>query len=405
VSTRGRLRVVVAEDDPAVRAALAELIAGEPAFVLVGLAEDAPQAVAIAAAERPDIVLLDVRMPGGGGVAAARGIGRRSPRSKVIALSGQADRGTVLQMLEAGVVGYLLKGGSVDEIVEAIKRASEGFGSLSIELTGDIIKELGGQLHVQARARQQQEGSERRIRKALNTDDALTMVFQPIVELCSRSVVGAEALARFAGPPNRAPDLWFAEAEAVGLREELELLAVRKAIDALPLLPPDSYLSINISPMTLTRPGFRKLISRAHGSRLVAEITEHAPVSDYGRLHDSAAGLRMLGMRLAIDDAGTGYSSLRQILELHPDLIKLDISLIRGIHCDRSKQALASGLISFADKAGSAIIAEGIEHSSEADMLVELGVRHGQGFFFGRPGPLPLPEGGHGPRAASPGSR
>ena len=105
MTKKARLRVLVAEDDQAVRAALADLIEGEPSLKLVGAAADATEAIALAASEQPDVVLVDVRMPGGGGVTAARGIHRRSPRSKVIALSGQGDRATVLQMLEAGVVG------------------------------------------------------------------------------------------------------------------------------------------------------------------------------------------------------------------------------------------------------------------------------------------------------------
>jgi hypothetical protein len=215
-------------------------------------------------------------------------------------------------------VGYLLKGSSVDEIVDAIKRAPEGRGSLSIELTGDIIQELAGQLSAGTRMRNKRQTFERRIRRALENSRALAMVFQPIVGLRDGETVGAEALARFAGPPERAPSLWFAEAEAVGLGGELELLAVHKAIDALPLLPHRAYLTLNVSPTTLTNAGFLKLVSNADGSRLVAEITEHAQIEDYARLSEALTTLRALGMRLAIDDAGAGYSSLRHILELKP---------------------------------------------------------------------------------------
>jgi EAL domain-containing protein (putative c-di-GMP-specific phosphodiesterase class I)/CheY-like chemotaxis protein len=398
LTPEARLRVLVAEDDPAVRDALAELIDGEPDFELVGAVPDATEAIKLSAAEQPDVVLVDVRMPGGGGVTAARGISRHSPRSKVIALSGQGDRATVLQMLEAGVVGYLIKGGSVDEIIDAVKRAAIGHGSLSIEVTGGVIQELVGQLSLRTRKLEKQKVFERRISRALDREDAIAMVFQPIVRLRDREIIGAEALARFAGPPKRAPSVWFAEAAVVGLRTELELIAVRKAVEALSQLPRDAYLTINVSPVTLAKPAFLKLIAKADGTRLVAEITEHAPIHDYARLSTALVKLRALGMRLAIDDAGAGYSSLRHILELSPDLIKLDMSLIRDIHRDNSKQALAAGLISFADRSGAAIVAEGIERAAEARMLVELGVGHGQGYFLGRPGPLPLETKGYGRR-------
>ncbi len=390
MSKDDRLRVLVAEDDPMVRDYLAELIESERAFEYVGGAVDATEAVALAATVKPDVVIVDVRMPGGGGVTAARGIARRSPDSKLIALSGQGDRATVLQMLEAGAVGYLLKTCPAREIVDAIKGAPEGHGSLSIEVAGGIIDELAGELTVRTRTRKKHEASERRIRRALEGDSALAMVYQPIVELSDGTIVGAEALARFQGPPIRPPSLWFAEAASVALREELELLAARRAIEALPELPDDAFLSINVSPTTLMTKELLDLAAGSDAGRLVAEITEHAPIHDYAELDESLGRLRALGLRLAIDDAGAGYSSLRHILELRPDLIKLDITLIRNIDRDSAKQALAAGLISFAHKSGASIVAEGIEHEQEAETLVELGTNFGQGHYLAVPAPLPL---------------
>jgi EAL domain-containing protein (putative c-di-GMP-specific phosphodiesterase class I) len=120
----------------------------------------------------------------------------------------------------------------------------------------------------------------------------------------------------------------------------------------------------------------------------VAEVTEHARISDYGKLDRALAPLRRRGMRLAVDDAGAGFASLRHILRLNPDFIKLDRTLIDQIDRDRSKQALAAGLISFADKSGATIIAEGIERAAEVKTLVDLGVSYGQGYYLARPGPL-----------------
>lgn len=388
---RGPLRVLIAEDEAAVRELLAESIRGEPEFELVGAASDATEAIMFAAAEQPDVVLLDVRMPGGGGLRAAKGIRRRSPGSKMIALSGNGDRGTVLEMLQVGVVGYLVKGGPIDEIVEAIKGAPEGHGSLSTNVASDVISELTGRLNVQARIESRRSASERRIRRALEDESALAMVFQPIVALHGRKIVGVEALARFAGPPKRGSDVWFAEAAAVGLGVDLELAAVRKAIEALPHFSPSLYLSVNVSPATLMKDGFYKLVSKVECERLVAEVTEHARIDDYERLAAKVGALRALGMRLAVDDAGAGFSSLRHILNLSPDLIKLDLTLTRDINLDRSKQALAAGLITFAEKTGAAILAEGIETAAELEALVGLGVGYGQGWFLGKPAPIPLP--------------
>ncbi len=385
-----RLRILIADDDAAVREVLTEVIHGEPSFELVGVAENAPDAIACAAAEHPDVVLLDVGMPGGGGLAVAKGITKLSSASKMIALSGQSDRSTVLEMLEAGAVGYLVKGSSIGEIVGAVKDAARGRGSLSADVATDLIAELAGQMSVRSQALKKQQVRERRIGRAIRNEDAIAMVFQPIVALQGRKRVGVEALARFAGPPkNRPPDVWFAEAAEVDLGSELELAAVRKGIAALDRFPRGLYLSVNVSPATLVTAAFDRLAAQVGDGRLVVEITEHTVIEDYERVGFAVDRLRARGVRLAVDDAGSGFSSLRHILELNLDLIKLDPTLIRNLHLDQSKQALAAGLISFAEQSGATIIAEGVESAAEVKALIKLGVAYGQGYFLGRPAPAP----------------
>jgi EAL domain-containing protein (putative c-di-GMP-specific phosphodiesterase class I) len=117
-------------------------------------------------------------------------------------------------------------------------------------------------------------------------------------------------------------------------------------------------------------------------------MTEHARIDDYKGVNGALARIRELGVRLAIDDAGAGFASLRHILRLAPEIIKLDRTLIDRIESDRSRQALAAGLISFAEKIEATIIAEGIERSAEVEALLNLGVSYGQGFFFAKPAPL-----------------
>lgn len=229
--------------------------------------------------------------------------------------------------------------------------------------------------------------SSRRVWRAIEDEDAFGMVFQPIVTLSGREIVGAEALARFAGPPTQPPNSWFEEAAAVSLGVDLELVAVEKALDGMLDFPPEVYLSVNVSPATLVDPSFRRLVSRADPSRLVLELTEHHRVADYDCLAKALDEVRASGMRMAIDDVGAGFASLRHILKLRPELIKLDLSLIREINLDQSKQALAASLISFAEKSGATIIAEGIETAQELSTLVRLGVGYGQGLFLGCPVP------------------
>jgi len=132
----------------------------------------------------------------------------------------------------------------------------------------------------------------------------------------------------------------------------------------------------------------RDLLERADPSRIVVEVTEHAPVADYDELREALSGLRERGVRLAIDDAGAGFASLRHIIRLDPDLIKLDITLTRQIETDPVRQALAVALVSFAEQIGATVVAEGVESELELEALRRAGIRHAQGFLLGRPGPL-----------------
>lgn len=211
----------------------------------------------------------------------------------------------------------------------------------------------------------------------------LDLVFQPIVDLRTDDTVGVEALARF--PDGEAPDRWFADAETVGLGVELELLAVRCALTALPTLADSTYLSVNVSPATLGSPALARLLRRAPAHRVVLELTEHAAVGDYLTLNAAIRRLRARGTRLAIDDAGSGFASLRHILRLAPDIIKLDVSLTNGIDADPVLRALADALSSFAAAIDVTVIAEGVETEREVDTLRLLGVVYGQGYFLHRP--------------------
>lgn len=212
------------------------------------------------------------------------------------------------------------------------------------------------------------------------------VVGQPIVALETRQIVGVEALARFADGGSQPPNLWFAEAHAVGLGIELELALIEAAIAKLPDLPAGVSLSVNASPLAAMTAGFARLI-RANGRarRLVLEVTEHAEVADYDELSAALAPLRKLGMRVSIDDAGAGFASLSHIRHLGPDIIKLDLSLTRDIDTDEVRQALAESLARFAARIGAQMVAEGVETPAEAQALGRVGIRYGQGYLFGRP--------------------
>ncbi len=217
--------------------------------------------------------------------------------------------------------------------------------------------------------------------------EAITILHQPIHTMQSAQPVGVECLARFPDAAMRGPDRWFGEADAIGLGEELELLAVRCALRTLPHVPPHCYVAINVSPETVIAGGLLDLIRGIDRSRLVLEVTEHNAVQDYAVLTAQLEPLRAYA-RIAIDDVGSGYAGLRHIVDLRPDILKLDMSLTRNVDGDPARRALAHALVSFAREIGSTLVAEGIETEAERAALLELGVPLAQGFLFSRPMPV-----------------
>ncbi|MEV4703897.1 EAL domain-containing protein [Actinoplanes sp. NPDC049316] len=219
--------------------------------------------------------------------------------------------------------------------------------------------------------------------------EAVGTAFQPIVQLDDGMVRGYEALARFERDHFPNPAEAFAAAMTAGLGVELEQLAIRRALLRLDDLPAGAWLSLNASVEALLAPAtIEMLLAHAHRG-LAVEVTEHVPVRDYSALGEVLDRLRAVGILIAVDDAGAGFASLSHILQLRPDIIKLDIGLTRDIDTDPVRIALTRALVTFADSVGALLIAEGIETYAEHEQLRSLGVRHGQGYYIAKPGPLP----------------
>ncbi|HTC85401.1 MAG TPA: EAL domain-containing response regulator [Candidatus Acidoferrum sp.] len=218
------------------------------------------------------------------------------------------------------------------------------------------------------------------------SERAFDTVFQPIVTIPDRVVVAYEALTRF--HDGMRPDRRFAAAVDAGIGVELELATLESAIRGAEHLPRDAWLTVNVSPAAIAAGERLGRILRSCRHQLVLELTEHSAVDDYPMLRGA---LKELGVRfrVAIDDAGAGYASMQHVVELEPSLVKLDISLIRGIDRDPARQALVAGMRFFADRVGFRILAEGIETEEEFATLGSLGVPLGQGFLLGRPAALP----------------
>ena len=213
----------------------------------------------------------------------------------------------------------------------------------------------------------------------------VSVAYQPIIDARSRRCIGVEALARFPKPFD-GPHETFVAAYEVGLGFELERLIVRKTWSLLEQLGCDQFLALNLTPQALLR-----LASVAvHRddidlSNLVVEMTEHAVVDDYDTLRAELAPLRARGLRIGIDDAGAGYSSLRHVVELQPDVIKIDRSLVNGVADDRARRVAIGAFVLLAMDLGATVIGEGVERPQDLTALADLGVQAAQGFLLARP--------------------
>ncbi len=219
----------------------------------------------------------------------------------------------------------------------------------------------------------------------LMDENLFTLVFQPIYLTRERRVTGYEFFTRFNCEPQRSPDLWFEEAGRVGLQKALELAVISQALDHLSEIPDDIYLALNVSPETLLGDELHTLLAGQPLNQLVLEITEHVLVSDYACILLSLTLLRAKGLRIAVDDAGSGYANFRHILELKPDIIKLDMSITQYVDSDREARALAAALIGFATETGTTVVAEGVETQAQLEVLSKLQVNCVQGYLLGRP--------------------
>lgn len=208
------------------------------------------------------------------------------------------------------------------------------------------------------------------------------VLLQPIVELATGRRAGAEALSRFPTEWGQPPDECFADAELIGERENLEVLALRRAAEYLPDVP--GYIAMNISPATLFTPSGLDFLEALPLQRIVLELSEHDPIEDYDALKAVVGPLRAQGMRLAIDDVGAGFSSLRHIVATAPDVIKLDRSIVTGVAADPVLAVVVHPLVELADVLDAKVVAEGIETTADAAALTSLGVGLGQGWHFDR---------------------
>ena len=346
-------------------------------------ASDAEDAIELAVRERPDVVLLDVRMPGGGGLRATREITKRCGSTKVVALSAHEDSDTVIGMISAGASAYVPKGDSTEKILRTIHRAVN---------SNYVATERKTQLNVISPLLPRRTQQSTSVAKAI-LDGAITVEFEPIADLATGQIVGLDARPRVATLPHRSYDTWLADAEAADLLLDVELAAFRASLLALPMIPEDLFLEFEVTPSTAIEGRFRRAIRRPVASRIALGFSPLAPADKAALGTDPngiLAGLRGRGVRIAARDVGPGFAGLRHLSHLSPELARLDGTLVRALGQSFSSHSIVAAMVACASDVGARLIAPGVGSEEQLQELRNLGVEMVQGPLVG--GPIPLSE-------------
>ena len=286
---------------------------------------------------------------------------------------------------QAGIGSYVgvplyLTDGSLYGSLCTVSHSSHDVDEKDARFLGLLAELVAQELHEERRS----ASSRARISELIR-GRSIEIALQPIVDVHTGRVVGAEALSRFPRDYG-SPDQVFAAGHAVGLGRELERLAAGNAVEALTCLGPDAYLSINLTPAVAME--LADVVLEAPGlplDRVVLEITEHSAVDNYEILRDSLAATRERGLRLAIDDAGAGYASLHHVVQLRPDIIKIDRSLVHGNAENRALRSVIRAFTALADDLEAVVVAEGVETRADLCSARDLGVHAAQGYLLARP--------------------
>jgi len=242
--------------------------------------------------------------------------------------------------------------------------------------------------------REESDAQERitRLRDILVNERIRTLV-HAVFDLETMEVIGYEALSR--GPEGsefERPDKLFGIAYGADLVMRLERVCRKRALEAATEMPEGRLLFLNIEPEAVSDPQLRDMVTQTllsapaiAPSSVVLEITERSAITDFAAFRSTLEFVRALGYSVAVDDAGAGYGSLQCLAEVTPEWLKVDLSLVRGVDTDSVRATLIESLVTFADRVGARLIAEGIETEAELGRLRELGVRYGQGFLLATP--------------------
>ncbi|MFZ5476532.1 MAG: EAL domain-containing protein [Myxococcota bacterium] len=369
-------RVLVADDDDGVRRLVVRSLRRVGHDVVE--ATDGTEAIGLLARERFDAVLSDIVMPGADGLEVLRVARRTDLDVPVLLMTGDPSLATAIRAIEFGAVSYLVKPFEPGALETEVGRALRlhGFARLKRRAM-EIAGKEGGQLADRA-------SLEVRLQSALDT---MWPAFQPLVDVVGRRVFAYEALMRTeerALP--RPPDVLEA-ADRIGRLEDVGRVMRHRVALAAARLPQETLLFVNLHPRDLLDEELYLADAplAAMAGRVVFEITERAALDGIGDVARCTKALRDLGYRVAVDDLGAGFAGLTSLVLLEPEIVKLDMTLIRGVDRDATRQHVIRAMVGLAGEMGLKVIAEGVETDGEGDALVSLGCALHQGWRYGKP--------------------
>jgi len=375
MSNDEQVRVLLIDDHPQIRAAFRRVL--DAAGYAVTCEEDVPAARArLEQGDDFDVVLTDLALPSGSGLDVLEAAHRRDPNLPVVFVTGTGDVEMAQRALHHGALRYLTKPVAAQRLLQAMEEATRTRAVTHHLKTSQRMRAL--------------EGDISRVKRAADLDvalDKLWMALQPVASMQRRRVTAYEALVRSDHAPLARPDLLIGAAEELGRLPELGRRIRQACAELITTARPDVDLLINLHPSDLEDPDLYdpQAPLTAHAQRVILEITERASLDAIHDVQERIAKLRLLGFRIAVDDLGAGYGSLNAIALIRPDLVKLDMSLVRNCHQDPVRTRMVRSIGAMCQQLGTPWLCEGVETVDELRVLIGAGADLVQGYLLGKP--------------------
>ena len=370
-------RVLLVDDDDAVREAYSKLLEYEGFDVTP--AASGEEAAALFEHQRFHCVVSDITMPGMDGIALLRKIRSYDLDVPVILVTGMPTLDTAISAMDEGAVRYLVKPVDIKTLSAVVSQC------VKLARMADLKRQALGELGGLDKLIGDRAGLSVKFESAL---DSLHMHYQPIVRISTRTIYGYEALVRTREPTIPHAGALFDAAERLGRIPDLSRRIRHFAPIPIAEARDRGQLFLNLHVLDLLDDSLYDPTTALAGiaDRVTLEITERAALDDIRDARSRIGRLRAMGFRIAVDDLGAGYAGLDSFAHLEPDVVKLDMGLVRDIHLSPTKQKLVRSMVSLCADMGLDVVAEGVENLAEYETVLTLGCDLIQGFFLGRPG-------------------